>query len=150
MRSLTLKLALAFLAVGLAGVVLVAVIVRRQTMLEFDRFIVDQYQAEVIARAGGADEDGPAHAVEERRLGRFAQVLRLVHVQEQDVADDRPFDFNRQGIGARRCTVVVVHVALVVFVHRCGDHFTAGVGQNDRSPAARPAATARPPPAAQD
>ncbi len=52
MRSLTLKLALAFLAVGLAGVVLVAVIVRRQTMLEFDRFIVDQYQAEVIARAG--------------------------------------------------------------------------------------------------
>jgi len=52
MRSLTLKLALAFLAVGLAGVVLVAVIVRRQTLLEFDRFIVDQYQAEVIARAG--------------------------------------------------------------------------------------------------
>ncbi len=52
MRSLTLKLALAFLAVGLAGVVLVAVIVRRQTMLEFDRFIIDQYQAEVIARAG--------------------------------------------------------------------------------------------------
>jgi signal transduction histidine kinase len=52
MRSLTLKLALAFLAVGLAGVVLVAVIVRRQTLLEFDRFIVDQYQAEVIARTG--------------------------------------------------------------------------------------------------
>ncbi|MBK7217543.1 MAG: HAMP domain-containing histidine kinase [Candidatus Promineofilum sp.] len=52
MRSLTLKLALAFLAVGLAGVVLVAVIVRRQTLLEFDRFIVDQYQADVIARAG--------------------------------------------------------------------------------------------------
>ena len=52
MRSLTLKLALAFLVVGLAGVVLVAVIVRRQTLLEFDRFIVDQYQADVIARAG--------------------------------------------------------------------------------------------------
>ena len=52
MRSLTVKLALAFLAVGLAGVVLVAVIVRRQTLLEFDRFIVDQYQAEMIARAG--------------------------------------------------------------------------------------------------
>jgi signal transduction histidine kinase len=52
MRSLTLKLALAFLAVGLAGVVLVAVIVRRQTLLEFDRFIVDQYQAEILARAG--------------------------------------------------------------------------------------------------
>jgi hypothetical protein len=51
MRSLTLKLALAFLAVGLAGVVLVAVIVRRQTLLEFDRFIVDQDQAEIIARA---------------------------------------------------------------------------------------------------
>ena len=52
MRSLTLKLALAFLAVGLAGVVLVAVIVRRQTLLEFDRFIVDQYQADIIARVG--------------------------------------------------------------------------------------------------
>ena len=49
MRSLTLKLVLAFLAVGLAGVVLVAVVVRRQTRLEFDRFIVDQYQAQIIA-----------------------------------------------------------------------------------------------------
>jgi signal transduction histidine kinase len=50
MRSLSLKLALAFLVVGLAGVVLVAGVVRRQIQREFDRFIVDQYQAEVISR----------------------------------------------------------------------------------------------------
>ena len=71
MRSLTLKLALAFMAVGLAGVVLVAVIVRRQTLLEFDRFIVDQYQAEMIARAGDYyTEQGDWSGVEAVLRGR--------------------------------------------------------------------------------
>ncbi len=72
MRSLTLKLVLAFLAVGLAGVVLVAVIVRRQTLLEFDRFIVDQYQAEIIDRAAEYyTENGSLSGVESvLRIGR--------------------------------------------------------------------------------
>ena len=74
MRSLTLKLALAFLAVGLAGVVLVAVIVRRQTLLEFDRFIVDQYQADVITRAGDYYvEYGTWSGVEAALRGRRGQ-----------------------------------------------------------------------------
>ena len=74
MRSLTLKLALAFLAVGLAGVVLVAVIVRRQTLLEFDRFIVDQYQADVITRAGDYYvENGTWSGVEAALRGRRGQ-----------------------------------------------------------------------------
>ncbi len=70
MRSLTLKLVLAFLAVGLAGVVLVAIVVRRQTQLEFDRFIVDQYQAEVIDRAADYyDENGSWSGVESALRG---------------------------------------------------------------------------------
>ncbi|HOU42678.1 MAG TPA: HAMP domain-containing protein, partial [Promineifilum sp.] len=72
MRSLTLKLVLAFLTVGLAGVVLVAVVIRRQTLLEFDRFIVDQYQAEIIARAADYyTENGSLSGVESvLRTGR--------------------------------------------------------------------------------
>lgn len=52
MRSLTLKLTLAFLIVGLAGVALLAAIVARQTELEFDRFVTDRYQAELIQEVG--------------------------------------------------------------------------------------------------
>lgn len=51
MRSLTLKLTLAFLVVGLAGVVLVATLVRQQTEREFDRFVTDRFQSEVIQEA---------------------------------------------------------------------------------------------------
>lgn len=44
MRSLTLKLTLAFLFVGLIGAVLVAVFVGVRTQREFDQFITDRYQ----------------------------------------------------------------------------------------------------------
>jgi len=49
MRSLSLKLALAFLVVGLTGVVLVAVFVGRMTRREFDRFVVDRYHYDILA-----------------------------------------------------------------------------------------------------
>jgi two-component system, OmpR family, sensor histidine kinase BaeS len=49
MRSLTLKLTLAFLLVGLTGAILVAVLVGGQTRREFDQFVVDRYQVETIA-----------------------------------------------------------------------------------------------------
>lgn len=48
MRSLRLKLTLAFLFVAVAGVVLVAVIVRQRTKSEFDRFVLDRYQLDLI------------------------------------------------------------------------------------------------------
>ena len=45
MRSLSLKLTLAFLAVGVIGIALVAVVVRLQTQREFDQFVLNQYQS---------------------------------------------------------------------------------------------------------
>lgn len=48
MRSLTLKLTLAFLVVGLIGAVLVALFVGVRTRSEFDRFVLDAYQADLL------------------------------------------------------------------------------------------------------
>ncbi len=48
MRSLSLKLTLAFLVVGLTGAVLVAVIVGLQTPRQFDQFMLDAYQADMV------------------------------------------------------------------------------------------------------
>jgi two-component system, OmpR family, sensor histidine kinase BaeS len=44
MRSLVTKLTLAFLVVGMAGAILVAILVGQSTRLAFDRFILDQQQ----------------------------------------------------------------------------------------------------------
>ncbi len=49
MRSLTLKLTLAFLVVGLTGVVLVSIFVGQRTQAEFSRFVLDRNQADLIA-----------------------------------------------------------------------------------------------------
>ena len=48
MRSVTLKLTLAFLFVSVIGVLLVAVFVRQQTQREFDRFVLDRYQIDLL------------------------------------------------------------------------------------------------------
>lgn len=48
MRSLTLKLTLAFLFVGLIGTLLVAVFVGLRTQREFDQFISDRYQQDLV------------------------------------------------------------------------------------------------------
>lgn len=48
MRSLSLKLALAFLIVSLTGVVLVAVFVGRITRHEFDRFVMERYHYDIL------------------------------------------------------------------------------------------------------
>jgi len=48
MRSLTFKLTLAFLFVGLTGAVLVAVIVRQRTQNEFDQLILTQSQQALV------------------------------------------------------------------------------------------------------
>jgi two-component system sensor histidine kinase BaeS len=48
MRSLTAKLTLAFLLVGLLGAVLVAVLVRQHTQNEFGQFILDQNQQALV------------------------------------------------------------------------------------------------------
>jgi two-component system sensor histidine kinase BaeS len=48
MRSLSLKLALAFIIVAIIGVVLVALFVRQQTQREFGQFVLRRYQADLI------------------------------------------------------------------------------------------------------
>jgi two-component system, OmpR family, sensor histidine kinase BaeS len=53
MRSLTLKLTLAFLFVGLTGALLVAVFVGVRTQREFDQFISDRYQKDLVEQLAG-------------------------------------------------------------------------------------------------
>lgn len=48
MRSLTLKLTLAFLAVGLIGALLVAFLLARQTRATFDAFVIRAYEEQVV------------------------------------------------------------------------------------------------------
>ncbi len=50
MRSLALKLTLAFVLVGLTGALLIAVLVRFGTQREFDRLVLDQNQKQIAAR----------------------------------------------------------------------------------------------------
>lgn len=48
MRSLALKLTLAFLIVGLTGASLVAFFVSRQTQRQFDQFVLDRYHLDLV------------------------------------------------------------------------------------------------------
>ena len=48
MRSLTLKFTLAFLFVSVVGVVLTAIFVRQRTKQEFDQFVLDRYQIDLL------------------------------------------------------------------------------------------------------
>ena len=50
MRSLTVKLTLAFLVVALTGAGLVAIFLGRQTQHEFNRFVLLNYQREIVNR----------------------------------------------------------------------------------------------------
>ena len=52
MRSLTVKLTLAFLLVGLTGAILVAVLVGQRTRSEFDRFLSERDQAALVQALG--------------------------------------------------------------------------------------------------
>ena len=51
MRSLALKLTLAFLIVGITGAVIVAAFVGQLTRKEFDRFVADRYQYDILSEA---------------------------------------------------------------------------------------------------
>jgi signal transduction histidine kinase len=48
MRSLTIKLTLSFLVVGVVGAVLVALFVRQRTQSEFDQFVLNRYQQDLV------------------------------------------------------------------------------------------------------
>lgn len=57
MRSLTVKLTLAFLVVALIGAGLVAVFLAQQTQREFNRFVLLNYQREIVSRVVDYYED---------------------------------------------------------------------------------------------
>src|SRR5210317_139092 len=78
MRSLRLKLTLAFLVVGLTGAVLVAIFVGQRTQTEFSRFVLDRSQSDLMEGLveyyleNGSWEDLEAIAIRSpfRRYGR--------------------------------------------------------------------------------
>lgn len=89
MRSLSLKLTLAFLAVGVIGIVLVAAVVRLQTEREFDQFVLDRFQADLLEelenyyRANGGWGNIQAVLVrtpDNRRMGRDWTPVTLLDV----------------------------------------------------------------------
>ncbi len=87
MRSLTLKLTLAFLVVGLTGAFLVAAFVGRRTEAAFDTFVIDRNQEIVLGLyADYHDEHGGWDGVE-----RWAR-------RERPGPDRGPFDAIPQGI----------------------------------------------------
>lgn len=49
MRSLALKLTLAFLLVGITGTLLVSLFVGRRTQQEFDQFVLDRYRSDLVS-----------------------------------------------------------------------------------------------------
>lgn len=95
MRSLTLKLTLAFVLVGLAGIVLLAILVGIQTRREFDEFIDNRYQTETVeALADYYRTNGGWSGVETllpAEMGRNRRMMPLVLTDAQGtvVSDSR-------------------------------------------------------------
>src|SRR5512145_1900149 len=87
MSSLTLKLTLAFFAVGIMGAVLVAVLVGLRTRSEFDRFLSDHDQAILLQAledyyaAHGSWEGVKDILARDRRLDFYSSQVALVDSQ---------------------------------------------------------------------
>jgi signal transduction histidine kinase len=106
MRSLTLKLTLAFLFVGLLGALLVAVFVGLRTQREFDQFISDRYQQDLVDQlAGYYQENGSWQGLSAINLrlddgrGRPAYMRAAVALVDNDqkvVLGSRNFEIGQQ------------------------------------------------------
>jgi signal transduction histidine kinase len=92
MRSLTLKLTLAFLFVSIVGVLLVAFVVWQRTGHEFDKFVLTRYQTDLIDelsayydRAGSWDDFNAILIGAQRRYGeRAARIFAPVTLSDSD------------------------------------------------------------------
>ena len=111
MRSLALKLSLAFLLVALTGVVLVAAVVGVLTRREFDRFVLDRYQSELVEQAGeyytiSGSWEGVEDALALNRgpgkPGGYWQHAMLLDADQQVVAGNGPI-----GRGGQARNVIV-------------------------------------------
>jgi signal transduction histidine kinase len=123
MRSLTLKLTLAFMLVGLVGVVLVAVLVGGLTRREFDQFVLDRYQSGIIEQAAAYYEttgswDGldnfflrQSQRAEGRRTDMRRAVLYLLDADGQVVVDNRNPDLQNTSAQPDKSLAVPVESA---------------------------------------
>jgi signal transduction histidine kinase len=68
MRSLTLKLVLAFLLTSVAGILLASLLIRASIARGFDDYVADQQQAAFVAQAAAAYETNGGWEAIERRL----------------------------------------------------------------------------------
>jgi signal transduction histidine kinase len=106
MRSLTLKLTLAFLFVGLIGAVLVAVFVGVRTQREFDQFISDRYQQDLVEQLAGFYQEngsweglsaiGLRFANEQGRTGYARAPVALVDSAQTVVLGTRRYRVGQQ------------------------------------------------------
>lgn len=86
-RSLTLKLTLAFLLVGLSGAVFMALLIRQRAQSEFDQFVLDSYQENLLERMGLYYEAN--HSWD----GVALWLIRSTHGQRMMRAGERPLLF---------------------------------------------------------
>ncbi len=91
MRTLALKLTLAFLVVGLIGAVLIAIFVSQRTQREFDQFIADRSQLELVDKLAGYYEThngwqglGAITFQMRRRSGMLERILAPVTLVDAD------------------------------------------------------------------
>lgn len=105
MRSLTVKLTLAFLVVALVGAGLVAVFLAQQTQREFNRFVLLNYQREIVSRIADYYEtrgswDGLVGEVPAIRLHRGGEPVRdlftLLDDQGQVLLAGRQYEVGQQ------------------------------------------------------
>lgn len=106
MRSLALKLTLAFLFVGLIGAVLVAIFVGVRTQREFDQFISERYQQDLVAQLAdyyqqegsweGLNAIGLRYPTHRGRQGYMSAPVALVDGNQTVVLGTRRYQVGQQ------------------------------------------------------
>ncbi|MBC8074484.1 MAG: two-component sensor histidine kinase, partial [Chloroflexales bacterium] len=101
MRSLTVKLTLAFVLVGVTGALLVALLVGRQTRTEFDRFLSSRDQVMLVEALGRyyaaqGSWNGVNAMLDRTPLGAYARDIALADAAGVVVRADRGLAVGQQ------------------------------------------------------
>ncbi|MFN2194321.1 MAG: sensor histidine kinase [Candidatus Promineifilaceae bacterium] len=89
MRSLAAKLTLAFLIVGVAGALVVAILMSQQTRDAFDRFILQSYQRDIVDRLAAYYE---TYGSWDEITGAAPPRMNPRYRSSREGGDDRPLD----------------------------------------------------------
>jgi len=89
MRSLAAKLTLAFLIVGVAGALVVAILMSQQTRDAFDRFILQSYQRDIVDRLAAYYE---TYGSWDEITGASPPRMNPRYRSSREGGDDRPLD----------------------------------------------------------